>query len=103
MGRPTRQGMVEQTELSNSQTTRWPTWSWTWVSNWIGRSSIGPPSPGRFDFLLHWSPNELTADAPDAPPGMLTALQEQLGLKLESVKAPVDVLVIDHIGSPSQN
>lgn len=58
---------------------------------------------GRFDFLLHWSPNELTADAPNAPPGIFTALQEQLGLKLESVKAPVDVLVIDHIGRPSQN
>jgi len=35
--------------------------------------------------------------------GIFTAIQEQLGLKLESAKAPVDVLVIDHIDRPSAN
>jgi uncharacterized protein (TIGR03435 family) len=34
---------------------------------------------------------------------MFTALQEQAGLKLESIKGPVDVLVIDHVEKPSEN
>jgi len=70
---------------------------------------------GRFDFLLKWTPDETQfaalggmrppppADTADAPPGLFTAIQEQLGLKLESTKAPVDVLVIDHVEKPSEN
>jgi uncharacterized protein (TIGR03435 family) len=34
---------------------------------------------------------------------MITALEEQLGLKLESARGPVEVLVIDHVEKPSQN
>jgi uncharacterized protein (TIGR03435 family) len=41
--------------------------------------------------------------ADDAPPTVFTAIQEQLGLKLEPAKAPVDVLVIDHAEKPSAN
>jgi uncharacterized protein (TIGR03435 family) len=40
---------------------------------------------------------------PDAPPGLFQAMQDQLGLKLDAVKAPVDVLVIDHVEKPSPN
>jgi uncharacterized protein (TIGR03435 family) len=36
-------------------------------------------------------------------PDLYTAIQQQLGLKLESTKAPVDVIVIDHVEKPSEN
>jgi uncharacterized protein (TIGR03435 family) len=66
----------------------------------------------RYDFALKWTPDmspsqpggaERPADNADAPPDLFTAFQEQLGLKLESTKALVDVLVIDRIGKPSGN
>jgi uncharacterized protein (TIGR03435 family) len=67
----------------------------------------------RYDFLLKWTPDGSQsglgekmpppADDANAPPGLYTAIQEQLGLKLVSTKAPVDVLVIDHIEMPSEN
>ena len=69
---------------------------------------------GRFDFTLKWTPDEsqfagmgvhvpAAIDNPDAPPDLFTAIQEQLGLKLDSTKAPVDVLVIDSVQKPSSN
>jgi uncharacterized protein (TIGR03435 family) len=39
----------------------------------------------------------------DAPPNIYVAFQQQLGLKLESTKAPVDVIVIDRVEKPSDN
>jgi uncharacterized protein (TIGR03435 family) len=58
---------------------------------------------GRYDFKLQWTTNEAQTSAPDAPPGLFTAIQEQLGLKLEPVKAPTDVLVIDAVQKPGPN
>jgi len=63
---------------------------------------------GTFDIELEWSP-EVPAplDAPPAPPAnpdapsLFTAVREQLGLRLESTKLPVDVLVIDHAEKPT--
>jgi uncharacterized protein (TIGR03435 family) len=56
---------------------------------------------GVWDVHLVWSPD----DAPDdnAGPSIYTALQEQLGLRLEATKGAVPVLVIDHIERPSEN
>lgn len=54
---------------------------------------------GTFDIHLEWTDD---ADAPDGT-SIFTALREQLGLKLESAKGPVEVLVIDHIEKPSAN
>jgi uncharacterized protein (TIGR03435 family) len=50
---------------------------------------------GVFDFTLDWTPDTVQADATPGP-SLLTALQEQLGLKLEPSKSKVEVLVIDH-------
>jgi uncharacterized protein (TIGR03435 family) len=58
---------------------------------------------GRWDFLLKWRPDESVTSDANALPGLFTAIQEQIGLKLEAVKAPVDVLVIDHVERPSAN
>jgi bla regulator protein blaR1 len=51
---------------------------------------------GVFDFDLEWTPDEIAATDLSGP-SIFTALQEQLGLKLESAKGPVDVLIIDSV------
>jgi uncharacterized protein (TIGR03435 family) len=64
---------------------------------------------GTFDLDLQWadlaflfSPQANPSDRPLTDgPSLFTALEEQLGLKLESTKAPVDVLVIDHVERPT--
>jgi uncharacterized protein (TIGR03435 family) len=58
---------------------------------------------GRYDFNLQWTPDDAQTTVPDPPPGLFTAIREQLGLKLERVKAPADVLVIDKIARPEAN
>ena len=73
---------------------------------------------GTYDFTLQWTPapNEGGPDAIGLPPraeppratdssgpSIFTALQEQLGLKLESTKGPVDILVIERVERPSEN
>jgi uncharacterized protein (TIGR03435 family) len=59
---------------------------------------------GRFDFALQWTPEDSTAAQSDASaPSIFTAVEEQLGLKLESAKAPVPVVVVDHVEMPSAN
>jgi uncharacterized protein (TIGR03435 family) len=69
---------------------------------------------GRYDFTLTWTPDETQfggrggqvpppADPATAPPGLFTAIQEQLGLKLESTKLPVGVMVIDRLDRPTEN
>jgi len=58
---------------------------------------------GKYDFVLDWERNELPSNDPDAPPEIFTAIQEQLGLKLEPKKDSAEVLVIDHAERPSEN
>jgi len=55
---------------------------------------------GEYDFSLEWS-SDLTADSEN--PSIFTAIQEQLGLKLESAKGPVQIIVIDSAEKPSDN
>jgi uncharacterized protein (TIGR03435 family) len=68
---------------------------------------------GNYDFDLTWTPDQLLPGRGEPPPGapridpngpsLFTAMQEQLGLKLESTKGPVDVLVIDHVEKPASD
>jgi uncharacterized protein (TIGR03435 family) len=66
---------------------------------------------GRWDFRVQWTPDESqfggmvppSSGNPSVAPGLFTAIQEQVGLKLELVKALAEVLVVDHVEKPSAN
>jgi uncharacterized protein (TIGR03435 family) len=65
---------------------------------------------GRYDFDLHWLPDETQFDfrgpwehGDSNWPDLSAALQQQLGLKLETTRGPVDVFVIDRVERPSEN
>jgi uncharacterized protein (TIGR03435 family) len=55
---------------------------------------------GEYDLQLEWVADQA---ADSSLPSIFTALQEQLGLKLEAAKGPVEVIVIDHVERPSEN
>jgi len=69
---------------------------------------------GIYDFTLHFTPDDAGMDASE-PGGsgaslsdnsgtsIFAAVEDQLGLKLESKKGPVDVVVVDHVDKPSDN
>jgi uncharacterized protein (TIGR03435 family) len=58
---------------------------------------------GNYDLTLQWSSDDNPDPAAQALPGIFTALQEQLGLKLQPAKGPVETLVVDHAEMPSNN
>jgi len=64
----------------------------------------------KYNFTLRWTPGDGQSQAsPESAPSdqvypdLFTAIQEQLGLKLDSIKGPVEVIVIDHVERPSGN
>jgi uncharacterized protein (TIGR03435 family) len=72
------------------------------LSSVLGRRVIDQTGfTGRIDVDVAFSNDPAPGD--DVPPVLSTVLQDQLGLKLDSAKGPVDVLVIDHIERPSEN
>jgi uncharacterized protein (TIGR03435 family) len=76
------------------------------LSTQLGRPVLNRTElDGRFDMTMTWSPNLVAgADlATDDRSGLFTAVQEQLGLRLQPERAPIDVLVIDHIERPTEN
>jgi uncharacterized protein (TIGR03435 family) len=58
---------------------------------------------GRHDFTVRYTYDEAHATDPNAPPGIFTAIKEQLGLRLDAVKAPIGVFAIDRVEPPSAN
>lgn len=88
------------------------------LRGWIGWNVIDKTGlTGRYDFALHSTPDELSV-APATPgslestepqesgpvwPSIYTALQEQLGLKLQSAKDSMEVIVVDHLDMPTEN
>jgi uncharacterized protein (TIGR03435 family) len=82
------------------------------LSSELGRVVIDKTGiQGRYDCALEWRRDtgrmsdgtDGSAAPTDSGPSIFTAIQEQLGLKLESTKGPVQVLVIDHVEMPSEN
>ncbi len=85
------------------------------LSQQLGRTVVDKTGlTGKYDFKLKWTPDE--NQGPPGPPGadnapppdssgpsIFTAVQEQLGLKLESQKGAVKILVVDHGEKPSEN
>jgi uncharacterized protein (TIGR03435 family) len=105
---------------SNKITTQGTTMAYflAFLSQKVGRTFIDKTGlTGTYDLTLQWTPDDGATVVPaqaradgaqqppagDSGPSIFTAIQEQLGLKLESTKGPVDVLVIDHIGKPAEN
>lgn len=90
------------------------------LSSQLGRTVIDKTAlTGNYDYTLQWTPDDagmpMGTGGGDAGPGkgevspdaggpsLFTALEEQLGLKLEAIKSTVDVIVIDHIDLPTEN
>lgn len=78
-----------------------------YIVSWFGTNAIVEDHTGLtglYDFTLRWAPpSTMEPSSPDAPPDVFTALQEQLGLKLEPIKGPIDTYVIDRVERPSEN
>jgi uncharacterized protein (TIGR03435 family) len=69
------------------------------LTNEVHRTTIDKTDlAGNYDLGMKWS-----ADESDLGPSIFTALQEQLGLKLQSAKGPVETLVVDSVEMPSEN
>jgi uncharacterized protein (TIGR03435 family) len=80
------------------------------LGNQLGRTVVDKTRlHGDFAFDLEWTPDTSqpigpgTAPAAASGPSIFTAVQEQLGLKLEPQKGSVEILVIDHVERPSEN
>jgi uncharacterized protein (TIGR03435 family) len=84
------------------------------LSVMLGRTVIDRTGfAGTFDMQLDFLPDDSTSPLPPPPPqaavsntmspSIFSALPEQLGLRLESAKGQVEVLVIDHVDRPSAN
>ena len=74
------------------------------LSNATGRIVVDRTNLlGNFDWKLEWTPAATIGDTSIDRTSIFTAIQDQLGLKLESQREPLPVLVIDHIERPTPN
>jgi uncharacterized protein (TIGR03435 family) len=81
-----------------------------YLSAWSGRTVVDKTGlTGGYDMDLHWTPegaggtSQTSGTSLDSGPSFFTAVQEQLGLKLEPAKEPMNTIVIDHVEAPSAN
>ncbi len=87
-----------------------------WLTRQVGRTVVDKTGlDGRYDLTIEWSPeadrllrsDPSDAGIPVAPDSsglsIFTAIQQQLGLKLESGKSPLKIIVVDHVERPSGN
>jgi uncharacterized protein (TIGR03435 family) len=74
------------------------------LTNWAGRQVVDRTglTGRRYDGELSWTPDDAPAGVADPnAPSLVTAVEEQLGLKLQPTTGPVDVLVIDSVERPT--
>jgi uncharacterized protein (TIGR03435 family) len=103
-GAPERRDRIEATGIAMPRLVEM-------ISDELGRTIIDKTGfAGTFNFQLDFAPDEGIANglgpaplANPSGPSIFAALQEQLGLRLESAKGPVPVLVIDRVERPSEN
>jgi uncharacterized protein (TIGR03435 family) len=85
----------------------------------LGRQVVNQTNlQGEYDMVLDWTPEagessaipgqpgpppEVQSAGEDLKPSIFTALQAQLGLRLQATRARLDVLIIDHVEKPSEN
>jgi len=103
------QGDGESKQEASSKLAR--RWQWTTMAQLatsLGEAMQAPVVDqtglsGKYDFSLDLTPYVTTGERPDVSAMMVTAIREQLGLKLERRWAATDVLVIDHLERPTAN
>jgi uncharacterized protein (TIGR03435 family) len=109
------EGLLRGVRVSNMTLAEFSIWFQKGVMDKpvIDRSGL----TAKYDFNLMWSPDESQfiplrgtgakagrwPDDEKSPPGLYSAFQEQLGLRLEPIKAPADVMVVDHVEKPLEN
>jgi uncharacterized protein (TIGR03435 family) len=104
------QGDGESKQQAKSKLTR--QWTRTKMTQFADGLSEAMEAPvldqtalsAKYDFSLDLTPYmPSTGERPDIATMMVTAIREQLGLRLESRRAPIDVMVVDHLEKPSAN
>jgi uncharacterized protein (TIGR03435 family) len=86
-----------------------PEFAFTMQAGFLDRPLVDRTGFGdqRYNFVLKWTPDSGAgtdnSNGPDAPPDIFAAFQEQLGLRLQAAKTPVDVMVIDRVEKPGAN
>ena len=100
-------GLVIETRNGRGRVTarRTPLWKFAdLLSSHLGRPVIDKTGlPGSYDFVLYFAPEGMNPDTA-TDPGIFSALQEQLGLRLEGGKGPIEMVVVDRAQAvPTEN
>jgi len=105
---PSRDDGESKQQASSKLVRRWTSTTMAQLANSLADAMQAPVEDqtgltGKFDFSLDLTPYVTAGERPDISGMMVTAVREQLGLKLEPRKAAADVLVIDHLEKPTAN